>query len=29
VDVVVKNFGGFFPELVAARDTIHSVSACL
>ena len=25
VDVVVRNFGSFFPELVAARDTIHSV----
>lgn len=27
VDVVVKNFGSFFPELVAARNTIHSVIA--
>ena len=25
VDVVVREFGSFFPELVAARDTIHSV----
>lgn len=25
VDVVVKNFGGFFPELVAARDTLVAV----
>jgi alanyl-tRNA synthetase len=25
VDVVVKNFGGFFPELVTARDTIFNV----
>jgi alanyl-tRNA synthetase len=25
VDVVVRHFGGFFPELVAARDTIYSV----
>jgi len=25
VDVVVAHFGGFFPELVAARNTIHQV----
>ena len=25
VDVVVRCFGGFFPELIAARDTIHDV----
>jgi alanyl-tRNA synthetase len=25
VDVVVRNFGSFFPELITARDTIHSV----
>ncbi len=25
VDVVVRNFGGFFPELVGARDTIFAV----
>jgi alanyl-tRNA synthetase len=25
VDVVVNNFGDFFPELVKARDTIHQV----
>jgi alanyl-tRNA synthetase len=27
VDVVVKTFGDFFPELVKSRDTIHSVIA--
>ncbi|KAL6760811.1 tRNA synthetases class II (A)-domain-containing protein [Haematococcus lacustris] len=27
VDVVVRNFSGFFPELLAARDVIHSVIA--
>ena len=25
VDVVVRCFGGFFPELIAARDTIYDV----
>lgn len=25
VDTVVQNFGGFYPELRAARDTIYAV----